>query len=452
MMLTVETSLKSSAVPAVAGYGVVVLGLVYPAVFLGSYRLHVVALLTCAALLYQFVRERYPVREVVRAALPGLPVYLFFALALLSATWALYPNQTLKLATAQLLFPFMTGLVLLALSGGNFRWLQALVTSLPYVVLAVSISLLVRFGSVRIDSRAMAEAVGSQSNINASFMVLCLPFLVFYVLRSAGWSKVITAGAFASAVWVIVLAESRGALGLLIISVPLVALVFGEGWKGKFFFAAKAGMAVLLISALPVLAVGSQGIVGGVLDRLPGTSQESQANSANEAQKPSPSNQAQQKAPSEPSPSSSQAQQKAPSEPSASGRVLQLEAGATAIREHPVLGIGYNGLQSFMLNNHGKPALSSHNWLVTAWGELGIPGLILVTWLLGKAFLTAWRQRLSAFYAVTGVSLFLAFMYGLVQPPVSSFMLYIVLAILFHAAWGDRLPAWFSSSRKPRVK
>lgn len=442
-MLTVETSLKSSAIPTFAGYGAAALGLAYPAVFLGSYRLHVIALLTCAALLYQFVRERYPVREIVRAAIPGFPIYLFFALAFLSATWALYPNQTLKLATVQLLFPFMTGLILLALSGGNFRWLQVLVTGLPFVVLAVSIVFIVRFGSVRVDSRAMMEAVGSQSNVNASFVVFCVPFLVLYFLRYAGWTRILTGGAFVAAVSGIVLAESRAALGLLVISVPLVALVIGESWKSKVLFTVRMGVPVVLIIVLTILVAGPQNTVGNVLNRLPGFSQpqsvQTPESNSNDPKQPSVS-------------SGNGAQQQTSTKPPTGGRVLQLEGGVAAIREHPVLGIGYNGLQSFMLSKDYHTGYSSHNWLITAWGELGIPGIILGVWVLGAAFLTAWRWRLEPFYAITGVSLFLAFMYGLVQPPVTSFMLYVVLAVLFHAAWGNRLPAWFYFSRKPQVK
>jgi O-antigen ligase len=96
-----------------------------------------------------------------------------------------------------------------------------------------------------------------------------------------------------------------------------------------------------------------------------------------------------------------------------SGRASLVANGVRIAADHPLAGVGVGGFKRAYANRVGYKGkepkrAASHNALVTVAAEAGIPGLVLLLWLLGVAIFasvrragSSWRGRAAAWTAAT---------------------------------------------------
>lgn len=438
-------TLQGSKVNKVAGYSVLAICLAYPLFFLGGYRLHATVLVAALMLGYQICRESYPIKQLISDLIPGLPVYMFFALALLSAIWADYPEPTLRLGVAHLLLPFVTGLTLLASKERPPNWLYALVITLPYLILGTFVGFLVRFGSVRPNSAEMLKVVGSQSNLFVFMVVICIPFLIYLFYRTGGLIRVAVGGAFIASITSVTLAESAVSTGLSIFALVLSGTVLGHNWSRRALSLLKMCMVTLLIVGVTLLAVNMPSIISEFtqnpqevvnsdkgVDR--GGSLEANSSENNVAEDGEPQKTSQESSESTGSAAglSEAAEDSTLVKAIGKARILQYQEGMEAIKENPVFGLGYNNLRPRMIDLYGM-SVGSHNIVITAWGELGIWGMALVSWIIVAALFSIRQARGDSLRKVSGISFIMALAYGMVQPLFGVLLFYVVLAFLLQS-------------------
>lgn len=331
----------------------------------------------------------------------GMPAFLLFALMWLSLLWSDYPEETFFRAQVAMGFLCLFTLALLAFQRGSFRWFFRTCIILPYICLGAFMAVLALFGSIRVASPTQADAVGSFSNLAPALALLCLPFLI-YLFRGGGGSRLAVGGSMVSVIAVTLLSQSRGAYLMLGVTLVLIVLLFGRGVNVKAASAIKllfvAGFALLII----VVAGGYENTFGAVAERFQ-ASQILDLDSTATA-----------------------------GEADYSRQAMYL-GGIETIRDEPLTGIGYGGLAERMNDAYGF-RLASHNLILTAWGEMGLLGLLLFIWLTSATVSRAWEsRRQSEFYRAALVAVIVALLHAQIRPQLENPMFWVVLAVALAA-------------------
>lgn len=394
----------------IAGWSAFVLCAFSPVFLLVPYlSLHAVALAAGLAVLVTAKREGRTFGDLLRAILPGLPVFAFFGLALTSAVWAEHPTHALRWAVTDTFYPAFFSLALLGM-GDRRRWLKATVVALPIICLLAFGWLLLSYGSIRPTTLAMWNRVGSVSDTFPALCLLCIPFLVLSFTGRGGWKphRAAAGCGFAVAVAVVVLSGSRGALLMLLAALFLSSILLGKGNTGRLILSAKivagtTAIFLICLSLAPQLTVFERS--ESLLGRNPFAGELPTAKF--ERGKPPPVADFE--------------------------RSLMYREGVTMVTENPVLGAGYMGLMPRMEEVYGR-ATGSHSIVITAWGELGIAGLLAALWIVWAGLRGIWKGKREPLILATGVAFIVAVGHAQIRSQLDNAMLYVVLAVLLVAS------------------
>lgn len=140
-------------------------------------------------------------------------------------------------------------------------------------------------------------------------------------------------------------------------------LLYPKKWSIRIVRIIKTGATMIVLASLVVAFVGMERTVIPVLDRFKGsqlTSIEGLTDPSRDAED--------------------------------YRRALIYAQGFKVIAEEPVTGIGYGALTRHLEELHGR-GIISHNLIITAWGEMGIPGLVALFWLVGAVFMGLGKYR-----------------------------------------------------------
>lgn len=279
-------------------------------------------------------------------------VCIFFVLPLVSSLWSRYPDESLWRGALVLINLAIFYLALRANAKTNEKLMQTLVIITPLIMALTFAIIFYKYGSIRPDSKSMSEVVGSLANVGPALVVLCIPYLL--VFRSLAVKKSMLSIALGACVFVVLLSQSRGGFLMLAIVFPLTLYFLPESRSVRSAKTLKCCFAGLIVAGAVFFFLGFDRTVIPVIERF----EQSQLWGDNGL--------------------SSATRGK-----SDYRRTLMYVEGINALREEPLLGIGYGSLKLFIEdNNPGLKGIVSHNLIITAWGELGLPGLIVLLWLL----------------------------------------------------------------------
>lgn len=361
----------------------------------------------------------YALEHVRRGTIPwgalkgGWPVYLFAVLIPVSSLWSIDPAGT-RLAAVVFLASFTlfhASLVMFRREGHD--WFCQVLLVVPYVWLGVVGVVLARYGSLRVTSAEMGQAVGSLSNVAPAATELMVPYLL-YVVVTQPRRRLAAVAATSCALFVALASESRGALLLLGVTVGLVALLFGRTAGAKV---RRTAALVVVGGGLVALLVGILGpeYVRAPIERL----KSSQLLNVTTVETPT-------------------------LEESDYVRTVMYLEGVNAIRAHGTTGIGYYALASYIEAIHGW-RLISHNIILTAWGELGIAGLTaaLLIVVIGTRRIwiaRSWARRVDAqafyFHAATLIAWVVALTHAQFRPQLTNPMFHVLVAAAFASGSG----------------
>lgn len=333
-----------------------------------------------------------------------LAAYLFFSLPLISVLWSRYPAETFWQGSLVLV---NIGIFHLMMRANTFRLdkvISTIVMLVPVVMAIIFLILYVKYGSIRADSREMADVVKSIANVGPALVVLCVPYLL--LVPGIVGRKINLCIALAACLFVVLLSQSRGGMLMLAIVVPLSFCLYPARWSIRVVRLLKVAMIVTAIAVIAVLFLGVERISTPVVERF----ENSQLTSIDGIIDPS----------------------------RGSGdfrRALIYAEGINAVYDEPFLGIGYGGLARYMEARHGIGS-TSHNIIITAWGEMGLPGMLVLFWLLWSVFFGLRKYLRSSggskkdklIAAATLAALIVAFIHAQFRPLFSNPMLPVLLA------------------------
>lgn len=269
----------------------------------------------------------------------------FFLLGPLSSFWAIDRSAALFGSLTLLLH-----LPIIYLTGFSFRKfstrkLMTLFYLLPIILSLITIFLIIKFGNLRDLSGGAKETVGSFSNQSWSMAIVSLPFLVLMPAQAKATRivKIITLAAIG---FLCLASQSRSALALFALAWPLMFFFTSGHWLTRLSKITPYLTFAFIVSILLIWSLGIDGTVGVVIDRL----QDSQLTSMDTSFDAKP-------------------------DQADYGRTVMYLTGIEAIQAHPWLGIGYKGLKSYTEEIYGF-GYTSHNVILTVWGEMGLPGLL----------------------------------------------------------------------------
>jgi O-antigen ligase len=293
-----------------------------------------------------------------------------------------------------------------ASSLSNGRFIMALVHAIP-VVMAISFAIIfIKFGEVRASTKQTSDVLQSFSNEGPAMVLICLPY-IYYSLELYG-RKYVNLLSLLSAFFVIYMSQSRGAIFMSIIMVPLLIYFYPSSIfvRSKKFI--KTMFVIIVIGLISFCIFDIEKIFKPVLTRFTN----SQLMNLNGFI----------------SPNSSMPDY---------GRSLIYFEGIKAICEKPILGIGYGSLLPYMDQKLGVGLGSvSHNIIITSWGEMGLPGVFVLLWLVISLINGLSRKKIKKIYlkkdrfiaSATACSLIIAFIHAQFRPFYSNPMIPIVLA------------------------
>lgn len=359
-------------------------------------------------LIFSLMRRSFPFGEILEER----RVLAFFALMPLSYLWTLYPEETLfrLMITSIYLWLYLVARLAMRLEGR--AWFERLVVAIPYVYLGMFAYLLFNYGTVRPVDRSMSEEIGSVCNLGPGIVELCLPFLLFRAV-CLRHTRLFEWGAIGAAIFITILSQSRGAYIMFALTLGLLGLVLQRtpGARAHVRFYWILVLLTCLVSVI-VIVVGYDKTIGIVLERIG----QSQLISISLSEEPWQGE-------------------------SDFSRALSYRAALELLRTHPFKGIGYGGFGPFFEDHFGRFSIS-HNLIVSVWGELGLPGLLIfgsILYMTLSRLLRIWASHRIVepedfvFWCACLVSLVVALAHGMFRPVMDNPMFFVLLAVAMSA-------------------
>jgi len=331
-------------------------------------------------------------------------VYVFFLLPIISVLWSHYPEETLWRGSLVLI---NIGIFYLMLTANRYDAeivISKLVIIVPFITLIVFMIIYMVYGSIRPDTVAMDEQIHSISNDLPALVVLCVPYLLMVpgIVRS----KILIWGAVAASLFVVLLSQSRGGLMMILLSILMSIFMYPDKRSIRIIKFAKLSVAAILITAVMVFSFGLDRLVMPVIDRF----ENSQLTSLNGFINPTKGGKDYR-------------------------RAVMYSEGINAIYEEPILGIGYGSLSPYIEKSYIF-SIVSHNLIITSLGEMGIPGLMVLLWLMFSIVVglrnyrggNAGTKKDKYFAAATLAALIVAFAHAQFRPLYSNPMVPVLLA------------------------
>ncbi len=277
--------------------------------------------------------------------------YLFFSLPFFSVIWAHYPSETLFLGAIHLINIFIFYMTLQVGKKSIIGLVRKLVIVIPIITALIFFAFLMIFGSVRAASSEMKEVVLSFPNIGAAFVVLLIPYLI--ISKQLGLSRNWRNFLWVASLFIIFMSEGRSAIGLSIMGIFLTYFIL-KGFNLRILFKALSVAGLILFSGLILDTTLKKGLINSTATRL--------INSTNLVDNVL----------------------KGPDQSADDyRRALQYYYGIEAIKENPILGIGFRGLKPYMIErlHNERLGVISHNIIITTLGEMGLISFLLAVWI-----------------------------------------------------------------------
>jgi hypothetical protein len=281
-----------------------------------------------------------------------LPAYLLFALPVVSTAWSHYPAETLFRG---LLVLSNIAIIYLALRANQFTYdnvISKAVVVVPIVMAFVFVFAFVVFGSVRAGGGEIADVVSSISNVGPAMAVICVPYLFSYLYLKK--NVYIYGLSLVSSLIVVLLSESRGGIIMFLLSMLFSIMFLSRTIAGGVMVLLKVGIIAAIVVSLLVYIVDFEVAFGSIMQRF----ENSQLMEEHWLHEPS-------------------------RESDDYKRALMYSEGINVIKDSPEFGIGYGVLKEYIYNrNVYGIGVVSHNLIITVWGEMGFPGVVVFLWLM----------------------------------------------------------------------
>lgn len=323
-------------------------------------------------------------------------ILLLFIYPVVTYLWSTYPDETLYRASVVIVqipvFLLTLAIVLNASLPNVYRFLVLYVTAFALV----SICIFIVYGTFRPDTYAMKQVVGSFSNSASSTVLCCLPF--FLMNRRRALSNYVSYGLVGLSVAIIVLSQSRSALGLLVIAI-ILTLLFSPDSKlnriMRFLFGVLCASCIFLY--ITSSGFGNQ-VVGDTVTRFFDSQLISGSNILDSILNPDRSGQDY-------------------------VRTLMYQQGLELIKNNWLFGAGFGTLKSVMADSVGRGTVS-HNWIITSLGEMGVVCFLVLIYVLIQSLYYSLRASVNrslspldrVFPTQVFIGLSLLIMQGLTRP------------------------------------
>lgn len=321
--------------------------------------------------------------------------------------YAVYPEEAIY--RCKITLPYITFFFLsyVAIIKNDIGWFNRLIFIVPTIFNVLFLYVIVKFG----NTRGGWDFMGSLSNVGPATLVPLIPYCIY---RSTAFKDRIARIALVLILLNVLTSLSRGGWLAAVLSVILSLAYLDLKFKQKCLFILKyAFLAVIPASIL--LFIGRSTIpaikvyVVEVFTRL----MESQLFNLFTTNRILTQ-----------------------TEPDYVRSAMYME-GLAIIKEYPLLGIGFGGLAERMEEFYGFYVIS-HNILITAWGELGVVGLILtiLIFLLPLRAINRLRKNIiSRENSMLATSIFVGLLvllfHGMFVPQLTNPVLFILLGMAY---------------------
>jgi O-antigen ligase len=382
------------------GYVIVLSMIIYPFVIVKSVTIFYAAILTGLIFLAISISINKG-KKFKFFSIYSMPVLLFFAWMPFTYIYANYPDEVIYRVIRTFPYFFLFMFSYRATIKGDTLWVKSLSKIMPITVGIIFIYIYLKFGSIR----GGAEEFGAFSNVGPSIVEAFIPFLLFYITteKSYGFalfSLILTVG-------VIIYSGSRGAFLIGVLGIVTSILILKQNSTKKVIMAAKASVLVILIILILLKTTNIENIFLQVSQRFI----DSQViTTIFDNNKPS-------------------------LQRSDYVRSVMYFEGIRTIKENPVLGIGLGGISKTIDDYYGFEVVS-HNFIITAWGEMGVIGLflILLMFVLPIKQMIQIRRQMGqiidyTYISSTLVGIILLLLNGLFMPQLTNPVLYLMLGL-----------------------
>lgn len=333
-----------------------------------------------------------------------LAAYLFLLLPIFSVLWSRYPDETVwsgSLVLANI------GIIYLTMRANLFdskAVISKLVIIVPIVFAITYVITYGKFGSIRPNSMEMGEVVKSIANVGPAMVVLCVPYLLLtpHLVRR----KLIVWISLFACILVVLLSQSRGGMLMLALAFLLSVGLYPARISVRIVKLLKLTIVVVPFIFIFTISMGNEYVVETVIERFVS----SQMVSSNGIFDPI-------------------------KDEDDYHRALMYSEGIHAIYDEPVWGIGYGALAPY-IEKRGGIGVVSHNIFITAWGEMGVPGLLAMLWLILSVFFMLRKYLKSSIVTrkdklllvATTVALVVAFIHAQFRPLFSNPIFPVLIA------------------------
>lgn len=334
-------------------------------------------------------------------------VYAFFVLPLLSIIWSKYKYETLFNGSIVLLNIGIFYLMMrTAILNNKDRFIISIVHVVPIVMATTFLIIYLKFGEVRTSSKMTDVVLKSISNEGPAMVIICLPY-IYYSLEIYG-IRILTLLSLISTFFVIFLSQSRGGIFMAIIMVPLLIYFYPGNIFVRTIKFIKIFFILIIFGIIVYFSINIEEKVEPILTRI----KNSQLMSLSGIISPD---------------------RNMPDY----GRSIIYSEGINAICEEPLFGIGYGTLLSYIEQKHGVGVGSvSHNIIITFWGEMGLPGVFVLFWIVVSLVKGLRRRKIYKIHlkedrfiaSATVCSLIISFIHAQFRPFYSNPMIPIILA------------------------
>lgn len=344
-----------------------------------------------------------------------LPILALLSLILFSTIWSINPKETLISFFYLYIYIFIFLLSYYYFNVKKETLLKKVVKYLPLATLASLIFFSVTYGGVRVsklDLGDSASKLSAFSNHASSTVILLIPLLLAYMKITKGGYLYLFS--LFSAISVVLLSQSRASISLLVFILFLSIFLFNPNARKLL----KNILLYVFIAIATLFPLSQLEVTNNILEPIVHRFEQSQISS-----------------------SIADVLTKEPSkEDDDFGRAIMYYEGVNLIKEHYVLGIGYNSFKYYLDDRYGLEIIS-HNLFITAWGELGLLGLLLIIFIIWQTFKKPWQARKAAIkrgdsyymflYSGILISIIVAWLNFMTRPQFNNPIFWFLLAYIY---------------------